>query len=58
MQTETTTTAQKAAPKAVEAYGVKGMNSKQWRKTFKSFDALEKWLEKNDAQCHGTRDAE
>lgn len=33
----------------VEISGVKGMNSKPFRKVFKSEDALEKWMEKNGA---------
>ena len=42
---------------AIEAYGVRGMNSKQWRKTFKSQAAFEAWLAKNegDVEVHGTR---
>jgi hypothetical protein len=28
-----------------EAYGVKGMNSTPWKKTFKSQEAFEKWLD-------------
>ena len=32
----------------IEAYGVKGMNSTPWRKSFKSQADFEKWLEKND----------
>ncbi len=39
-----------------EAHGVKGMKSTPWRKTFKSYSAMEKWLEANDAVCYGTRD--
>ena len=42
----------------VEAYGVKGMNSKPWRKTFKNTDALNVWVEKNSAEVHGTRSVE
>lgn len=42
----------------VEAYGVKGMNSTPWRKTFKNWAALEKWVEANNAEVHGTRDAD
>lgn len=43
----------------IEAYGVKGMNSKAWRKTFKSQAAFEAWLEKNDGnvEVHGYREA-
>jgi len=39
----------------IEAFGVKGMQSKQWRKIFKNFKQLEKWVEKHDAEIHGTR---
>jgi len=44
--------------KPVEAYGVKGMKSTSWRKTFKSVAALNAWVEKNDAEVHGTREGE
>jgi hypothetical protein len=40
----------------IEAYGVKGMNSTRWRKTFKDEAALEKWVDANDAEVHGTRE--
>lgn len=56
METNTTNTTKKAAK--IEAYGVKGMNSKPWRKVFKNVEALNAWLEKNDAEVHGTREAE
>lgn len=41
-----------------EAYGVKGMNSKPWRKTFRDQAAFEAWIEKNegDIEVHGTRE--
>jgi len=42
---------------AVEAYGVKGMNSARWRKTFKNRAALDKWAEENDAEIQGARKA-
>jgi hypothetical protein len=42
-------------PRGVEAYGVKGMNSRTWRRTFKDSDALMTWCEKNDAEVHGQR---
>ena len=41
-----------------EAYGVKGMDSKRWRRTFKNYKALNDWAEKNDAEVWGTRDLE
>lgn len=42
----------------VEAYGVKGMKSTPWRKTFKSQAAFEKWLDKTagDVEVQGTRE--
>ena len=46
----------KATTPSIEAYGVKGMKSTQWRKTFKSVEALNAWLEKHDAEVHGTRE--
>ncbi len=42
----------------IEAYGVKGMNGKPWRRMFKSEDELTKWAEKNDAEIHGIRTLE
>ena len=39
----------------VEAYGVKGMKSTPWRRTFPHFGALQKWADKNNAEIHGTR---
>jgi hypothetical protein len=42
----------------LEAYGVKGMKSIQWRKTFKNSDELNKWLEKNQAEMQGMRKLE
>ena len=40
----------------IEAYGVKGMQSKRWRKSFKDEAALEKWCDDNDATVHGVAD--
>ncbi len=42
----------------IEAYGVKGMSSKPWHKVFSSYDAMEKWVEKNDAEVYGVREVE
>lgn len=42
----------------IEAYGVKGMKSKPWRKTFKNAEALTRWAEANDATVDGMRDVE
>lgn len=44
--------------KKIEAYGVKGMQSKPWHKVFKNSDAMVRWAEKNDADITATRDAE
>jgi hypothetical protein len=38
----------------IEAYGVKGMQSKSWRKIFNSPEQLEKWCDVNDAEVQGT----
>jgi len=44
----------------IEAYGVKGLKSKPWRKVFKNMDALNAWLDKQggDAELQGWREAE
>jgi len=44
--------------KPFEAYGVKGMKSVQWRKSFKNQKEFEKWLEANegDVEVQGYRD--
>lgn len=42
----------------IEAYGVKGMKSLPWRKEFQDVEALEAWLDRNDAECLGTRELE
>jgi hypothetical protein len=42
----------------IEAYGVMGMDSKRWRKTFKNNAALQKWKEEHDAEVHGSRKAD
>ena len=42
----------------VEAYGVKGLNSTRWQKTFRNADALHKWAEANDAEVSGMREAD
>lgn len=39
----------------IEAYGVKGLQSKPWRKTFRSFEALQTWAAANDAEVLGSR---
>jgi hypothetical protein len=42
----------------IEAYGVRGVNSNKWKKTFKSQEAFEKWLDQNegDVEVSGTRE--
>ena len=45
-------------PKKIEAYGVKGVKSTPWRKIFPTSDALNRWVEKNDAEVFGTREVE
>jgi len=42
--------------KRIEAYGFRGMDRRQWRRTFKDTDSLLKWAEKNDAEIIGTRE--
>ena len=42
----------------IEAYGVKGFKNTPWRKTFKNIDALNTWVEKNDAEVYATREIE
>jgi hypothetical protein len=46
----------KANTPSIEAYGVKGMKSTPWRKTFKSAEALNAWVEKHGAEVHGVRE--
>ncbi|HZT29433.1 MAG TPA: hypothetical protein VFA33_06100 [Bryobacteraceae bacterium] len=42
----------------IEAYGVKGLANKPWRRMFKSAAELTNWAEKHDAEVHGTRTLE
>jgi hypothetical protein len=42
----------------IEAHGIRGIKRTPWRRSFKHVDALNAWCEKNDADCHGTRDLE
>ena len=46
----------KANIKHIEAHGVKGMKSIPWRKKFKSAEAMNAWVEKNDAEVHAIRE--
>jgi len=39
----------------IEAYGVRGLESKTWRRKFVDEEAMLKWAEKHDAEVHGTR---
>jgi hypothetical protein len=45
----------KATIPSIEAHGVKGMKSTPWRKTFKSIEALNAWVEKYGAEVHAIR---
>jgi len=49
---------EEASGHTIEAYGVKGMKSIRWRKTFKNAEALDKWATENDAEVQGQRDLE
>lgn len=40
---------------SIEAYGVKGHESKRWKKTFKNQAQLDKWLDDNNAELSGKR---
>jgi hypothetical protein len=42
----------------IEAHGVKGMKSTPWRKTFKTPEHLDKWVDANQAEVHATREIE
>jgi type II secretory pathway component PulM len=46
----------KAITPSIQAYGVKGMKSTPWQKTFKSVEALNAWVEKNGAEVYGIRE--
>lgn len=46
----------KRKPHTIEAYGNRGFQNKPWRKTFAGVDALNTWVEANDATCLGTRE--
>ena len=49
---------EESANHKIEAYGVRGLENKPWRKTFKNEDALAKWAEDYSADIHGTRSLE
>lgn len=40
----------------IEAYGVRGMDNKLWRRRFASPSMMLEWAEQNDAEIHSTRD--
>jgi hypothetical protein len=42
-------------PVYIEAYGVMGMKSRPWRRTFKDGAALLRWSELKDAEVYGQR---
>ncbi len=46
----------KANTQSIEAHGVKGMKSTPWRKTFKSVEALNAWVEKSGAEVRAIRE--
>jgi hypothetical protein len=39
----------------IEAYGVKGLRSRTWRRVFADAETLIDWCERNDAVVYGTR---
>ncbi len=42
----------------VEAYGVKGLKSRAWRKVFPTYEKLAAWVVANNAEIHGCIDFE
>lgn len=56
MSEKVNTKADRVAHIPVEAYGVKGLSSKPWRKEFRDYEALNRWCEKNEAVVHGMRE--
>lgn len=42
-------------PAHIEAYGVKGLQSRPWRRTFASAEQLTAWCERHDAAVRGQR---
>lgn len=42
----------------LEAYGVKGVKSRPWSRTFRNADHLARWCEENDAEVQGTREVD
>jgi hypothetical protein len=42
----------------IEAHGIRGMDRKPWRRSFKNVEQMEAWCEKYDAEVHGTRDTD
>lgn len=44
----------------IEAYGIIGVRSRAWQRTFKNYAMLEKWLGANEGnvEVYGVRDAD
>jgi hypothetical protein len=42
-------------PALIEAYGVKGLQSRSWRRTFATAEQLTAWCERHDAEVRGQR---
>jgi len=42
----------------IEAHGIRGMDRKPWRRTFKNVEQMEAWCEKYDAEVYATRDTD
>lgn len=42
-------------PARIEAYGVKGLQSRSWRRTFATAEQLTAWCERHDATVRGQR---
>jgi hypothetical protein len=47
----------KAKPPGIEAYGVKGLKNRPWRRAFANAEKLLAWCDRNDAIVLGTREA-
>lgn len=42
----------------IEGYGVRGFDSRRWRRKFVDEEAMRKWADKHDVEIHGTRHLE
>jgi len=58
LPTEAQAPAVVAKPARIEAYGLKGMQNRAWRRTFASAEKLLAWCERNDSVVLGTRPVE